>query len=119
RAVVDERHQWTRDLSTDAAAEDAGVLADQVGLEAMAARLVEQHAAGALLEDDGQLAAGGGAGLEHVEASARGRAGHVFNVDLVVQLEADRAPGALVAGLHARVADGHALDHEPGADLIV
>ena len=43
----------------------------------------------------------------------------LFDVDLVEQLPADRAPDRLVAGLHAGVADGDALHREQGLDLIV
>src|SRR5205085_12537886 len=59
------------------------------------------------------------AGLEHLEGAPGGRTGDVLDVALVVQLEADGAAGTLVAGLHAGVAHGHALDHEARAHLVV
>ena len=52
RAVVDERDERRGDQLADLAGVDAGALGDEVGLEAVAARLVEQHAAGAVLDDD-------------------------------------------------------------------
>src|SRR5512132_182616 len=52
RSVVDQRDEWRRDFLAGAAAEDRRVLGDQVGLEAVAAGLVEQDAAGALLQHD-------------------------------------------------------------------
>src|SRR5439155_26805259 len=116
-AVADERGERAGDLLARPALVPRRAPAHQVGLEPVAAGLVEEHAAGALLEDDGDPAARGGAGLEHLESAAGGGAGGVLDVDLVVELEADGAARPLVARLHAGVADRHALHHEPGADL--
>ena len=44
---------------------------------------------------------------------------HLLGVDLVEDLEAERATRGLDAGLHAGVADRHAVDPEPGADAVV
>ena len=62
RAVVDQRDERRRDELADVAAEHRRVLVDEVGLEPVTARLVEQHAAGAALEHDGQLARAARAG---------------------------------------------------------
>ena len=43
----------------------------------------------------------------------------VLGIDLVEELEAERAAGRFVAGLHAGVAGRDALHHEPGAHLVV
>ena len=47
RAVVDQRDQRRRHQLADAAREHRRALGHEVGLEAVAARLVEQHAAAA------------------------------------------------------------------------
>ena len=52
RAVVDDGDERRGDELADLAGVHAGALGDVVGLEAVAARLVEQHAAGAVLDDD-------------------------------------------------------------------
>ena len=54
-AVVDERDERRGDQLTDLVGVDRGALLDVVGLEAMTARLVEEHAAGAVLDDDRHL----------------------------------------------------------------
>ena len=100
-------------------AEHRRVLVDEVGLEPVTARLVEQHAAGAAPQHDRQLAARRGPGAQHRERALGRGAGDVFRVDLVEDLEPERAPGRLGAGLHPGVADGHAVDAEAGADAVV
>ena len=51
-AVVDERDERRRHLLADPVLEDARVLLDVVGFEAVATRLVEQHPTGAALQHD-------------------------------------------------------------------
>ena len=64
RAVVDERDERRGDELALLAAVDAAALGDEIGLETVTARLVEQHAAAAVLDDDRQRTAGRGAGVE-------------------------------------------------------
>ena len=118
-AVVDQRHERGGDLGADPAPEDRGVPVDEVGLEAVAAGLVEEDAAGALAEHHRQLPARRRPGVEHPQRPLGGRAGHLLGVELVEQLEADGVAGALEAGLEAAVAQRRAADHEPGADPVV
>ena len=118
-AVVDERDERAGHLLADPAAEHRCVTIDEIGLEAVAARLVEEHTAGAALEHHGHLAARRRTRLQHVEGAAGGRAGHLVDVDLGEQLEADRAAGRLETRLHSRVAGRHALHHEAGAHLVI
>ena len=106
RAVVDQRDERRGHQLALLAAVHAATLGDQVGLEAVTARLVEQHAAAALLDDHRQRAAGRRPGVELGDRLAGRVAGEVLDVDLVEQLEADGVAGALVAGLHAGVAVG-------------
>ena len=58
---------------------DRGVLDDVVGLEAVAARLVEQDAAAAAGEDDGDLAGRGRAGVELGQGAGGGGVGDVLD----------------------------------------
>ena len=91
-----------------------------VGLEAVTARFVEQHAAGAVLDDDGHRARRRRAGPELGDRLAGRLAGELFHVDGVEDLEPDGVPHRLVAGLHAGVAVGDGADpHERAHDLVV
>ena len=64
RAIVDDRDEVGRDLAADHVGEDADVLAVEVGLHAVADRLVQQDAAGSGREHHGQLAGRRAAGVE-------------------------------------------------------
>ncbi len=85
----------------------------------MAARLVEEDAAGAPLQHDGQLPARRGPGLELRQRPGRRDAGDLLGRVLVEVLEADGEAGRLHAGLHPGVAAGHAVHEHAGADLVV
>ena len=85
----------------------------------MPARLVEEDAAGAPLDDDREAAAGRRAGVELGQRLLGGAAGDLLHVVLVEQLEADGVPERLVPGLQAGVAAGHHADAEQGAHLLV
>jgi hypothetical protein len=119
RAVVDERDERRGDELALLAAVHAATLGHQVGLEAVTARLVEQHAATALLDDHRHRPAGRRAGVELGERDAGRVAGEVLHVDAVEHLEPDRLAGALEAGLHAGVAVGHDADAHERAHLLV
>ena len=62
----------------------------------------------------GSLPRGAGRARSIVSARSRGGARHLLGVDLVEQLEADRAAGRLDAGLHAGVADRDAVAPRSG-----
>ena len=104
RAVVDERDERRGDQLAGLVAVDAGALRDQVCLEAVAARLVEQHAAAALLDDHGHRATRRRPGAELGDRHAGRVTSELGDVDAVEHLEPDRLAGALEAGLHAGVA---------------
>ena len=67
-AVVDQGDERAGDELADLAGVDGGVLEDVVGFEAVPAGLVEQDAAAAAGQDDGDLARGGGTGVSLVRA---------------------------------------------------
>ena len=95
RAVVDQRDERRRDQLADAAAEHRRVLVDEVGLEPVAARLVEQHAAGAALRARPAASRAARAGRRSiVTRAARRDARDLLGVDLVEELEAERAARA-------------------------
>ena len=105
--------------SPDAAGEHRRALGHEVGLEAVAAGLVEQHAAAAGADDDRHGAGRRRAGRQLQQRALGGLAGDVVHVVGVEELEADRAAERLVAGLHAGVARRHRHDGEERADLVV
>ena len=85
-SIRDDRDRAAEDrslgqIATDLLAEPAGehrrTLADQVGLESVAARLVEHHAASARPDDDGGLAARSRTGAELGDGSIRRSSGEV------------------------------------------
>ena len=119
RAVVDQGHERRRHLLADAAGEHRRTLGHQVGLEAVAARLVEHHATAAGADDDGHLAGGRRAGTELGDRPVGGATGELLDVVAVEQLEPDGVAHRLTAGLHARVAGRDARDGEHRADLVV
>ncbi len=119
RAVVDQRDQRRRDELAHVAREHRCVLVDVVGLEPVPARLVEQHAAGTAAQHHGDLAGRRGNRVEQAQRARRRRAPDFLRLHRVEQLEAHRAAGRLVAGLHAGVAGRDALHHHPRAHLVV
>ena len=118
-AVVDQRDARVGHPLADAAGEHRGALGDEVGLEAVAAGLVEQHAAAAGADDHGHGAGRGGAGGQLEQRPVGGLAGDVVDVVAVEELEADGAAERLVAGLHAGVARGDRHHGEQRAHLVV
>ena len=120
RAVVDQRHQRRRDELTHVAREHRRVLVDVVGLETVAARFVEQHAAGAAAQHHRDLARSARA-PRRAASSARVAAVRptCSGMDGVEQLEAHRAARRLVARLHAGVAGRDALHHHARAHPVV
>src|SRR5215218_5342911 len=89
RPIVDQRDERRRDLLAGAAAEHRRVLGHEVGFEAVAACLVEQDAAGALLQHHRQLARRRRPRSQHRERPAGGRTRHFLRVDVVEELETD------------------------------
>ena len=80
-AVVDERDAGRGHLLAELAGEHRRALGDEVGLEAVAARLVEQHAAAARPDDDRHRAGRGGPGRQLGERLPGGPAGQLLDVD--------------------------------------
>ena len=118
-AVVDQRDERRCDVLPHLTFEHRRVLEDVVGLESVAARLVEQHAARAALQHNGKAARGSRHGFEQRECALRGAAADIFRSERVEQLEAHRAPRRLVRGLHAGVTGRDAVHREACADAIV
>ena len=119
RAVVDDGDERRGDELAGLARVDAGALGDVVGLEAVAAGLVEQHATGAVLDHDRHRPRRRRAGAELGDRLAGGVARELLDVDGVEDLEADRVAHRLEAGLHAGVAVGDGADPQQAADDLV
>ena len=106
-------------LLTHPVAEHRGLLGHQVGLKAVTAGLVEQHAAAAGTDHHRHRAAGRGLGGQFGERPVGRGAGQGVYLVFVEQLEADGSAHALEPGLHAGVAHRHTRHREPGAHLVV
>ena len=115
RAVVDERDERRRDELADAVREHRRVLVDEIGLEPVAARLVEQHAARAALQHDRELARRRGHGSSIVSARCRGCRATSSGSISSKSSKPMRAARRLVARLHPGVADRDALHPEARA----
>src|SRR5690606_12940143 len=115
RAVVDDRHAGRRHPLADTAGEYRGALAVEVALEAVADRLVEQHARPAGAEHDGHLAGPRGARLE-IGQGGVDRGADIAVDDLVgevVEVEASAAAGmALLAPAILLGDDGQRQAHQ-------
>ena len=112
RAVVEHGHALGGDALADAAGERARALAVEVALEAVADRLVQQHAGPARAEDDAHHP---GLGRTRLEVGERGVDGgvHVLLDDVVLEVaEAEATAAAAVPGL----APHHAGDRLLGDD---
>ena len=120
RAVVDERDERRRDLLADAGPGTPTRRARRGRPRARAHTLrgTARHRRPAC-STTGSLPDGAGPGPQHRERAVGGGAGDLLGLDLVEELEPDRPPGRLHAGLHPGVADRDALHHEAGADLVV
>ena len=95
RAVVDDGDFFAGDLLADEAGEGGGLLAVEVGFEAVADGFVQQDAGPAGAEDDGHLAGGGGDGVELQDGGAGGFAGEVLGrVGAFKEVERDAAAAA-------------------------
>ena len=119
-AVVVGAHDGRRDDLAHLAGVDAGALGDGVGLEAVAAGLVEQHAAEPVGHDDRHGADGSRLGVQHDDApsaaaAARGARGDASSSELEPGAAADR----LVARLDDVAAARHHLDGETRARAVV
>ncbi len=115
--VVDEGHERACDELAEAPGVSGGVLHYVIGLEPVAAGLVEQDARHCPRRSRGHSPLGAGRATSFVNRTAGGDAGELLHVEVVEQLEADGAGHGLVPGLHAGVSDGHAGHCEAGADL--
>ena len=118
-AVVDQRDPRVGHPLADAAGEHRRALGHQVGLETVAAGLVEQHPAAPGPDHHRHGARRRRPGGQLQQRPLGGLAGDVVDVVGVEQLEADRAAQRLVAGLHAGVARGHRHHGEERAHLVV
>ena len=117
-AVVVGGHEALRELVAEPAGVHARVLLDGVGLEPMAHRLVQQHAAEAVPHHHGQAAGGRVHGVEQREGAARGPVRHRLGI-VLEQLPAGVAAARVAAGLHAAVATRHNLGAETHAGAVV
>jgi hypothetical protein len=95
-AVVDDG-DLAGDLLADEAGEGGGLLAVEVGFEAVADGFVQQDAGPAGAEDDFHLAGGSGDGAELEDGGAGGFAGEVLG-RLVALEEVERHAAAAAAG---------------------
>ncbi len=97
--------------------EDRGALGDVVGLEAVAARLVEEDTAELVADHHRHRPGGGGLGVEEQGGAARRLEGGVTEHRRVEELETGRPTGGLVAALDLAAARGDRLDEgaDPGA----
>ena len=94
-AVVDDGDLFAGDLLADEAGEGGGLLAVEVGFEAVADGFVEQDAGPAGAEDDFHLAGGGGDGAELQDGGAGGLAGEVLGgLGAFEEVEGDAAAAA-------------------------
>src|SRR5205814_2181926 len=98
RAVVDHRDELGGALLAQLDGEERGPLADEVGLEAVPDRLVEQDAAPARSEHNGLRTGGSGDGPEGGDRLARGLAADLGGREILVEAEVDPAPAAVEAG---------------------
>ena len=117
--VVDERDERRRDRLAHLTLEHRRVLQDVVGLETVTARLVEQHAARARFSTTGIRPDGAGTASSNVSAVFAGLPADVLGRKGVEELEAHRAAGRVVPGLHSGVAGGDALHRHARADPVV
>ncbi len=117
-AVVVRRHEILRELVAEPARVHARVLLDGVGLEAVAHRLVEQHAAEAVAHHHRQATGGRVHGVQERQRPARGPVRHRPGI-VLEQLPAGVAAARVAAGLDAAVAPGHDLGAEPHAGAVV
>ena len=117
-AVVVGGHERLGELLAEPAGVHARVLLDGVGLEAVADRLVEQHAAEAVAHHHRQAAGGRVHGVQQRERAARGPVRHRLGI-LLEQLPAGVAAARVAAGLHAPVATRHDLGAEAHAGAVV
>ncbi len=118
-AVVDDGHERRGDRLAQLALEHRRVLEDVIGFEPVAARLVEQHAARALLQHDGKASRRGRHRFEKRQRPAGRAAADLFGRDRVEELEAHRPARRLVRGLHAGVARRDALHRHARTDPVV
>ena len=117
-AVVHQGHQRAGHLLADHAGVDRRVLDDVVGLEPVAARLVEEDPAAAPGQDHRQLTGRCRPGRQLGEGPLGGQLGQLLHRHLVEHLEPERAGCRLEAGLQPGVPDGHAGHGEAGAGLL-
>ncbi len=118
-AIVDQRDQRACHQLPDLAGVDRRVLHDVVGLEPVAARLVEEDAAAPAGQHNGQLARGCRAGRQLGQGPRRRQLRDVLDAMTLEDLVPLGAGQGLEAGLHPGIAVGHARDAEPRPDLLV
>ena len=116
--VVVGGHKRLRELLAEPAGVDAGALLHGVGLETVADRLVQQHAAEGVADHHREPPRGRVDGVELGERAPGGLLGHLLGVGRD-QLPARVAAAGVAAGLHAPVAARHHLGAEPHAGAVV
>ena len=119
-AVVDQRDERRRDEIAAATRVHGRTLRDQVGLETVTACLVEQHAAGALLDDDRHRTARCGTCLQLGDGLLGSAPCEFLDRAVIEQLEADGVAHRVVPGQQlALVVLGNDRDHRERTDLLV
>ncbi|CCM66003.1 hypothetical protein BN381_90074 [Candidatus Microthrix parvicella RN1] len=119
RAVVNQRHQRRGHLLTHTPGKDRRRLPNQIGLQAVAARLVEHHATTPRTDHHGAGARWRRTGVQLDDRPAGGTLGQLLHAVVVKQLKSDRVADALASGLHAGVAVGHRRHRKQRAYLVV
>ena len=113
RAVVDDRNARRRDALADAAGESRGALAVEVAFEAVADRLVQQHAGPAGAEHDRHFAGRRGDRFEVGQRLGEGDVDRAVPLRLVEQVVVEIAAAKpVIAGFAAAVLLGDDLDAE-------
>ena len=118
--VIDDGHALGGHLLAKLAREGAHAGQGQVGLEAVAAGLVDHGAPGAAAEDHGEGAGGRGLGLQGLQGQAHRLVHHAPDGLVREQLEAPGLAQGLVAGLelHAIAGGGIEAQHHLGAVIL-
>src|SRR5438132_893250 len=119
-AVVDHRDELARHLFAELAGEERGPLADEIGLQAVSHRFVEEDAAPPWREHNRLRARGRWHGAERGHRLPRGLAAHLLGREILEEAEVDAAASAVEAGApFAVLAEGDALDREAAEILPV
>src|SRR5205085_12346473 len=112
-AVVYLRDGLARHRFSEIAGEERGPLADEIGLQPVSHRFVEEDSAPPWREHHRLRARGGRDGAERGHRLPRGLAAHLLGREILEEAEVDAAASAVEAGAPLAVlAEGDALDRE-------